>query len=709
MGKRIAIILALVLAFACSDPTDPAREVILNYAGKDFPVKLSMSLDKQDGCDRFSYEVKNGILNIEGSSNVALCRGFYEYVRSQEAGICSWSGNRFVLPERLDETESVAKTSPFKHHYYFNVVTYGYTMAYWDWDRWSRELDWMALHGIDMPLALVANEAITARVWKKLGLTDEEIADYMVGPAHFPWMRMGNISHHDGPLPAEWHDGQVELQHKILDKMRALGMSPICPAFAGFVPQAMKRLYPDLKLMEMSWSGGAFHNWMIDPQNGLFAEIGRMFIEEWEAEFGKCDYYLADSFNEMDIPFPPKGDPARYKLLADYGEKVYEAIRGGNPDAVWVMQGWMFGYQKYIWDYETLEALVSRVPDDKMLLLDLAVDYNRCKWHIDYNWEYYKGFFGKQWVYSVIPNMGGKTGLTGILEFYANGRLDALNSANKGNLVAFGFAPEGIENNEVIYELLSDAGWTAEEIDLDKWLENYSACRYGAVPEGIVNYWKEMRQGVYGSFTDHPRYVWQFRPGRNGDNSVLIDEHLFNGIKAFASAAVELADSPLYVVDLEELTAQYLGARMEETVASIYRKCDLELDWSGEKASFLKMGYDLDRVLASHPNLRLENWIGFARAWGTTPELADYYEHNAKRLITIWGPPVDDYSARIWSGLIRDYYLPRWSNWFDAKAEDNDFDFPSWEEDWVMNSKGVSPLEPFEDPVATCLNLIENN
>ena len=198
-------------------------------------------------------------------------------------------------------------------------------------------------------------------------------------------------------------------------------------------------------------------------------------------------------------------------------------------------------------------------------------------------------------------------------------------------------------------------------------------------------------------------------PGCNGDNSVLIDEHLFNGIKAFASAAVELADSPLYVVDLEELTAQYLGARMEETVASIYRKCDLELDWSGEKASFLKMGYDLDRVLASHPNLRLENWIGFARAWGTTPELADYYEHNAKRLITIWGPPVDDYSARIWSGLIRDYYLPRWSNWFDAKAEDNDFDFPSWEEDWVMNSKGVSPLEPFEDPVATCLNLIENN
>ena len=64
-------------------------------------------------------------------------------------------------------------------------------------------------------------------------------------------------------------------------------------------------------------------------------------------------------------------------MAASYGEKVYSSIKRANKDAVWVMQGWMFGYQRHIWDYETLGALVSRVPDDKMLLLDLAVDYNR--------------------------------------------------------------------------------------------------------------------------------------------------------------------------------------------------------------------------------------------------------------------------------------------------------------------------------------------
>lgn len=67
--------------------------------------------------------------------------------------------------------------------------------------------------------------------------------------------------------------------------------------------------------------------------------------------------YLADSFNEMEIPFPPHGDPARYEQLASYGERLYRSISSGNKDAVWVMQGWMFGYQRKIWDGKTLVVL----------------------------------------------------------------------------------------------------------------------------------------------------------------------------------------------------------------------------------------------------------------------------------------------------------------------------------------------------------------
>ncbi len=686
MKKLFLLIVSLTVLSGCNEgPTRPAREVIRRFTGGQVPVKLSLSMEKEDGSDRFSYEVKDGILHLEGSSNVALCRAFYEYVRSTGSGINSWSGNRLELPETLADAALTAKTSPFRHHYYFNVVTYGYTMCYWDWERWEQEIDWMALHGIDMPLALVANEAISARVWKKLGLTEEEISDYFVGPAHLPWMRMGNISGLDSPMPRQWHEGQVALQHKILDRMRALGMSPICPGFAGFVPKEMARLYPDMELLETSWSGGAFHNWMVSPEDPRFAEIGRLFIEEWEKEFGKCGYYIADSFNEMDIPFPPKGSPERYELLADYGEKVYDAIRYGDPDAVWVMQGWMFGYQRDIWDPETLAALLSRVPDDKMLLLDLAADYNKCFWETEYNWEFYKGFSGKKWVYSVIPNMGGKTAMTGELEFYANGRLDAMRSPNRGDLEAFGFAPEGIENNEVIYELLSDAGWTADSLDLRQWLRNYTECRYGACPESMDRYWDGMLQSVYGSFTDHPRFNWQLRPGLSGRGTVNVNDAFKDGVAAFEEAASELSGSPLYAADRADLQVMLKGARMEEITRELETVYAENGNPTALEAEFLRLGEESDSLLSTHPTHSLDRWIGFARKWGGTPELADYYERNARRLVTIWGPPVDDYSARLWSGLIGSYYLPRWKHWFESKYTGKPFDFPAWEKAWVEN------------------------
>ena len=421
----------------------------------------------------------------------------------------------------------------------------------------------------------------------------------------------------------------------------------------------------------------------------MFAQISEAFIKEWEKEFGKCDYYLVDSFNEMDIPFPEKGNPARYEMAASYGEKVYSSIKRANKDAVWVMQGWMFGYQRHIWDYETLGALVSRVPDDKMLLLDLAVDYNRHFWHSEVNWEYYKGFYNKQWVYSVIPNMGGKTGMTGVLDFYANGHLEALSSSNRGNLVAHGLAPEGIENNEVLYELVTDAGWSDHCMDVRDWLKQYSINRYGKAPAQLMKAWDYLLKSVYGTFTDHPRFNWQFRPGTVKNGSIYMNEDYFRGLEAFLSASGELKDSPYYLTDLCEMTAHYLGGKAE----ILTRQIDQEyLLGDTLQAHFLQSRFEalmlgIDRILSQHPTLRLDRWLSFASASGKTASQSNQYETNARRIVTIWGPPVDDYSARIWSGLVGSYYLGRWKEYYKGRDSGKSADLSSWERKWVEENR----------------------
>lgn len=680
------LLLSASLSMARSEVLDPVRSLLKRVTGKnELPVTLEISGKKAE--TYYSYEVREGVLRLTASDKVALCRGFYDYLKSSRMGMYAWSGNSISFPDRLQNGASALKKSPFLHHYYFNVVTFGYSMPYWDWSRWEKEIDWMALHGIDMPLALVGYEAILARVWKKFGLTDEEVNSYFVGPAHLPWMRMGNISGVDGPLNEDWHAGQIALQHKILERMKSLGMKPICPGFPGFIPEAFKRLYPALNIVETHW-GGAFHNWMISPEEPLFSEIGKTFIKEWEKEFGKNEYYLVDSFNEMDIPFPKKGDPKRYKMAARYGKTMYESIRSANPKAVWVMQGWMFGYQRDIWDYETLGALVSEVPDDKMLLLDLAADYNRLFWGSEFNWEFYKGFYNKSWVYSVIPNMGGKNGMTGVLDFYANGHLAALSSPNRGHLLAHGMAPEGIENNEVLYELVTDAGWSDSHMDVREWLKNYCINRYGKVTDSIMGAWDLLLKSCYGSFTDHPRFNWQFRPGLVKQGSINISPDYFKGLEKFISSADDMGDSPLFKADLIEMTSHYLGGKAEILTGMIDQEYLL-----GDtlRAEFLQSRFEavmrgMDALLSRHPLFRLDRWLEFAGNAARTETQAKQYLTNARRIVTVWGPPVDDYSARVWSGLIRNYYLPRWKHYYESRNTGKSFDFPKWELGWVENN-----------------------
>lgn len=690
----------LLLSFSTSmfskDDKAYAMDLIKRVLGRnEVPVKLKI---KESDKAYFRYEVEKGVLSITASDNVSLCRGFYNYVKSNNFGMYTWSGNNMELPPILQDEGITSIISPFKNHYYFNVCTYGYSMPYWDWERWEHEIDWMALHGINMPLALVGYEAILSRVWKKMGLTDKEINEYFVGPAHLPWMRMGNISGIDGPLNSDWHESQIELQHKILNRMRSLGIKPICPGFPGFIPEAFKRIYPNLHIVKTHW-GGAFHNWMISPTETLFSEISEAFIREWENEFGKCDYYLIDSFNEMDIPFPEKGNPKRYEMAALYGEKVYNSIKRANKDAIWVMQGWMFGYQRHIWDYETLGALVSRVPDDKMLLLDLAVDYNKHFWHSEVNWEFYKGFYNKRWVYSVIPNMGGKTGMTGVLDFYANGHLEALSSSNRGNLVAHGLAPEGIENNEVLYELVTDAGWSNSRIDIRNWLEKYSENRYGKVTPFLMESWDCLLKSVYGTFTDHPRFNWQFRPGTVKNGSINMNDDYFKGLEKFISVSEDFKDSPYYKTDLCEMTAHYLGAKAEILTKIIDQEFllgdTLQARYLQSRFETLMLG--MDRMLSQHPTLRLDRWVSFASKSAKSESQRLQYERNARRIVTIWGPPVDDYSARIWSGLVGDYYLGRWKEYYKGRNNGININLPEWECSWVedgyKNCKSSSVID----------------
>ncbi|MEO2061911.1 MAG: alpha-N-acetylglucosaminidase [Christiangramia sp.] len=678
-------------------------ERLIGERAKDINLEI---IPAEDSLDTYEIEAKNGDLTVRGSSTVAITFGFYQYLKKGTHNMVSWSGKHLDIPSQWPDYALERATSPYKYRYFLNVVTFGYTTPYWDWERWQKEIDWMALHGINMPLAVVGSEAIAERVWKKLGLSNEEIKEFFTGPAHLPWHRMGNLNKWDGPLSDHWQKDQVALQHKILNRMRELGLKPIAPAFAGFVPEGFKDKHPDLEVSALKWGGFSeeYNAYVLPPDSPYFEKIGKLFIKEWEREFGKNKLYLSDSFNEMDVPVPDNNPEKKYELLAGYGEAIYNSIAAGNPDAVWVTQGWTFGWQDEFWDKKTLQAMLSKVPDEKMIILDLANEYPEHVWNIPQVWKTHEGYYGKQWVFSYVPNFGGKTPYTGYLDMYATGAIEALNSDYSENLIGFGSAPEGIENNEVVYELLSDMGWAREEINLDQWIKEYSLARYGGYPEEMKIAWEKLRKSVYSSFSPYPRYVWQLVvPDERRKGSVHDSKVFRQGVQNFLAASEELKESEFYRNDAIELAMLYLGNKADdffkEALAAKAANNEAAMKEAGEKT--INLLEEIDRLLESHPTDRLQPWIEFARSHGETTKEKDHYEANAKRLITTWGGFQEDYAARLWSGLIRDYYIPRIRQHLFTENYDGD----AWEENWIQTPEKTD-IAPFENPVEKAKELV---
>lgn len=75
----------------------------------------------------------------------------------------------------------------FRYRFYQNVVTTSYSYTWWNWTRWQREIDWMALNGINLALAFNGQEEIWRRTFFRFGLNDGDVDLYFTGPSFLSW------------------------------------------------------------------------------------------------------------------------------------------------------------------------------------------------------------------------------------------------------------------------------------------------------------------------------------------------------------------------------------------------------------------------------------------------------------------------------------------------------------------------------------------
>lgn len=641
--------------------------------------------------DVFEVEARVGTVTVRATSPVALCRGAYVYARSRCHRQMTWSGDAMQLPSPLPDCPPLRSESRVANRHYLSVCTFGYSACWWDWDRWERELDWMALHGVNQPLLLAGQEAVSRRVFLRLGLGEREIADHFSGPAYLWWHRLGNLNGHMGPLSSGWIESQENLQRKILDRARELGMRPIVPGFSGFVPAGLQRLRPAVRLMSAEPWAGFEATTYIDPRCPAFVEIGRAYMDEYRRTYGPAGYFLCELFAEQ----VPCLDPAtELEELRATGEAIWETLTTGavhppsagavgeRPDesgcglgATWVMQGWPFYFARDYWTPERTEALLSAAPAGRVVILDLATEELE-------TWRLQPAMREKGWMFNVVHNYGQNTHLHGDLRGFVDRAHAMLADPAHGRLLGMGISPEGIDQNPIVYELLTDLPWSGSFTSLNEWVRDYARSRYGQPNDAAERAWAILSEAVYGrEFHPHPRYRWHFRPG---DQPLVASPDLNavgSALAELLNASDDLGESGNFRRDLVDVAKTWLGGIAD-------RLLETALETLDPTTSFEALA-DLDRLLATRPEHRLSTWLGSARKCGTTAAESNLLERNARALITYWGGPfLFDYATREWAGLTLDFHLERWRLWFDHLA--NAFpqpDYALWEREWADRSR----------------------
>lgn len=636
-------------------------------------VKIS-KMESRSGFDEYRYRAQDGVLTIFATSGVAGAAAFDKYLKKYckyYYGILTESG---TLPEKLPDTEGeICERSVFHYRYAFNYCTFGYSYAFNDWQDWERITDYLLLSGYNLVLNPIGNECVWVKLLQEFGYSEREAFAYISAPNYLPWQWMMNLSAFESCVSLEWLDEQRESARKFNAKLKAFGAGAVMPGYCGAVPDDFHEKYEDVKILPQGeWSGFRRPS-ILSSENDLFGRISVRYYELQRELLGSGDmhYYSVDPFHE--------GGEKEGIGLGDYAGSVYAAMQAADKEAVWVFQGWQSNPDR---------KLLSALSAENVLILNL---------HGDLEPDGGDDFLGYPHIYCVVNNFGGEYAMRGSAE-----RTYRVPHAMAGSVdsscVGIGVMPEGVECDEILFDIVSEVSVKERLSPLDEFLSDYISARYGICNPDLMRVYKIAFEKVYTE--DSVLY-------KHESGLMAYPSPEANRVCYWAGAAAEEDNS--HLAEMASLLLKYWEeCRTRESyrtdVVAVCRQLIANQSWThiyafnraykaGDKESFrrhadafLNMFSLQEAVVDCDEKLSLQNYLEKALKRGKDEREKAAFLKNAKRLITLWsrtaaGETLHDYSPREYGDMLRFFYKPRWETYIGN----------IWKE---MN--GYGPIEPYD-------------
>lgn len=647
--------------------TRPEQAVIARLLPHQAPQFELGTLAAQSGHERFRISRANDHIKVEGSTPSALLFGVNWYLKYIARVQISPNGDRvgsspFPLP-----VDTIEKETSYAYRYALNQNVDGYTAPYWDWPRWQREIDVLALSGINAMIVERGMDTVLYQTFRDVGYSDDEIRRWITQPAHQNWQLMGNLCCFNGPISTALMQQRAASARKIIARLRELGMTPVLPGFYGIVPADFAQKFPHAHVIPQGeWAGFTRPGWL-DPRDPMFGKLAASFYKHQRELFGDSSIYDMEVFQEGgdsgDVPVP------------EAARDVQNALLGAHPAARWMMLAWQGNPR---------QDLLAGVDRQHVLIID--IDHGRVP-HDDRQ----KDFQGAPFLFGGIWEFGGRTTL-GANTSNITERLQRLGRTNS-NMVGTAVFTEGMDTNPFAFDLFTEMAWHNEPIDTAAWTADYVQRRYGAADPHALAAWKVLLNTAYNIRIDDV----VFHSERDAAQESLFDaqpsltvnrasnwspEAMRYSAEAFKQALPEmlqvtaaLRGSETYQYDLVDIARQTLANESRTLLPQIKAAYDGKdrPQFEALTQRWLQLMDLQDQLLSTSRFFLVGTWLAQTDAWASTAEERARLDYDARSILTTWGDrkasegaDLHDYGNKDWAGLTQDYYRLRWETYFHS-------------------------------------------
>lgn len=668
--------------------------IIARTIGEKYVEQFELRLDRRLKEEYFTVESLRGKIILISNSGLGLASAFNCYLKEVCNCHVSRFGKQVSLPHNLPQVNGkIDRKTNCKYRYAYNYCTHSYSMAFWTEEDWQKEIDFLAMNGVNLVLDILGMEEVYRRFLTKLGYRHREIKNFLVGPSYYAWFYMSNICSIGGPIHDDFFFEKCEMARKNHRRMQVLGMNIVLQAYTGIVPRDIQKKDRDVPVIEQGRWKGIERPLIVNPDSVSYIKYAKLFYECQKEVFGDVTHFYAGDICH-------EGGKLGKKAKDAY-TNVMESMLSFDKEAMWVIQCWSLNPNK------TFTNAVKQYRDDHIMMLDLHFE------KINNNANKFSRLAKYGNVLSgLLNNFGGRQGLYGPVDTLPKKLKE---SSIRANFKGIALTAESANVNPILTDLFFSCVW--EDVkNVDEWVQKYALRRYGKESENIQKSMEILLKTVYAeenctSMFGAPESMGCRRPldpetkmfTARGSVKIPYSRSEFDeAVKLFLKDYDKFKGNECYIYDAVDLLRQSISNKMTSTVkkmVSAYKSKDYFafMDYS-EK--LLNLFDTLDRVLLNSKYFSFSSY--YEPVVEYTDKLDDFtkqlYRINAKALITTWycrllsdNGNLHDYAHRQYGDLMNSFYKMRWEKLIEqvkiemdgGKAEEIDWFRYEW--DWVLS------------------------